>query len=188
MLKKNEQVFTLKIYDESETGFSKIELPTQLVIKICKEMRILKQMWFNFNANETDIIKSKDRILVIDRCYNITQKDFLLLINVVKNNNSLSDLIMGDVKALRNLLNTLGGNPKLENCLDEIRKKQKYDFTSSKEERYFKTTIRPELDYHDKFEWRQAGIMHLCTMKKYNDEGYTLVSQKDNIYCFRKRK
>ena len=194
LFKNNELGFTLTIYDNSPEGCSKIELPTPLVIKICRNMRILKQIWFNFKANEADIIKSKKRTLELHRSYNITQKDFLLLINAVKNSNELTDLTLGDIKSLRNLLNTLGGNPKLENRLDEIQKKWKYDFNSSKEERYFKTVIKPGLDFKEKFKWRQfqavpgnTGVL-FETFKINNNDGYILVSKENDLYCFRKRK
>ena len=192
MLKNNELGFTLTIYDGSQAGCCKIELPNQLVIKICKDMRILKQMWFNFKGKETDIIKRKNRTLTLDQCYNIKHKDFLSLINAVKRDYNLSDLTMCDIKALRNLLNILGGNLKLEKKLDEIQAKQKYDLDRSKEERYFKTTIKPELDYQDKFIWRQV-IWRPTTaffeeIKTCNKEGYVLISLSNNIYCFRKRK
>lgn len=161
MLSKHHQErFTLVISELDSKKIKKIELHPKTLLKICKEMPILKQMWFNFKATEKDIINSDKRIINIHHNYNITQRDFILLIKVLNNRNQLLNICPKQKSDLLDLIITLGGCETIEKRIeyDEKIKKEQQKKQEILDIEYTAKTRRPIQDVKHRYRWKTLMV------------------------------
>tara|TARA_Y100000996_G_scaffold410179_1_gene392089 strand:- start:370 stop:978 length:609 start_codon:yes stop_codon:yes gene_type:complete len=188
-----ERKFTIKIGDSYQ-----LELEPELFIKLCVEMPILKQIWFNFNAKYDDILNLENRVFEIESTYRIYQPHFLLIIRMLKDNNNLFIPAEREIEQIHEVLDTLGGCEFIENRLIEIQKQNNKKKKEIEEEDGL-CVREPALDKLGLFEWRTL-IMNIGrnteeemlksqnqNILKLQEEGYTFSSCNNFIYHFRRK-
>ena len=188
-----EKKFTIKL-DESY----QLELEAELFIKICKEMPVLKQIWFNFNVKYDDILNLENRVVEIPKHYNVYQTKFLLIIRMIKDINNMFIPEKHEIDDIFYVLNTLGGCKLIENRLDEITEQNSMKEKETEEESGL-CVREPVLDKFELFEWRTL-IMNIGfnaekevldkqnkDILKIQTEGYTYASCNGYMYHFRKK-
>ncbi len=155
--KHHQEKFTLIISETPDSrNNKKIELHPKTLLKICREMPILKQIWFNFKATEKDIINSNKRILNIHYDYNITQRDFILLIKVLNNRKQLLNICYKEKSDLLGLIITLGGCDAIEKRI-EYDERNKIEIEKKREildMEYAAKTTRPTQDTKHRYQWK----------------------------------
>ena len=182
MLPKNQQErFTLIISELESQRVKKIDLHPKTLLKICKEMPILKQMWFNFKATENDIINSNKRTLNLHYEYNITQRDFILLIKVLNNRKYLLEITPKQKLDLLDLIIKLGGCEVIEKRIeyDEKNKKEQDKKKEILDMEYAAKTKRPTQDVKHRYSWK---ILMLTSNIQTNQENVTKI--ESNGYEF----
>ena len=184
--KHHQEKFTLIISETPDSrNNKKIELHPKTLLKICREMPILKQMWFNFKATEKDIINSNKRILNIHYDYNITQIDFILLIKVLNDRKQLSNISQKQKSDLLDLIITLGGCDAIEKRIeyDERNKIEREKKQEIFDMEYAAKTTRPIQDIKDRYQWKivlnHSSQMTLQTMiESIEKQGYKFVGEE----------
>ena len=186
MLSKHHQErFTLKIAETSDPRqIKKIDLSPKTLLKICKEMPILKQILFNFKATEKDIINSNKRILNIHYEYNITQRDFILLIKVLNDRKHLLDITPKQKADLLDLIITLGGCEVIEKRIeyDEKIKKEQEKKQEMLDMDYAAKTKRPIQDVRHRYKWKMVihqniQTTHQTMIENIQNQGYEFTEE-----------
>tara|TARA_B100001094_G_C18098641_1_gene754457 strand:+ start:275 stop:874 length:600 start_codon:yes stop_codon:yes gene_type:complete len=185
MLPKNQQErFTLIISELESKRVKKIDLHPKTLLKICKEMPILKQMWFNFKATEKDIINSNKRTLNLHCEYNITQRDFILLIKVLNNRKYLLEITPKQKSDLLDLIITLGGCEVIEKRIeyDEKNKKEQDKKQEILDMEYSAKTKRPTQDVKHRYSWKILMLTSYIptnqeNVRKIESDGYEFTEE-----------
>tara|TARA_Y100000389_G_scaffold171827_1_gene179768 strand:+ start:136 stop:732 length:597 start_codon:yes stop_codon:yes gene_type:complete len=185
MLSKHHQErFTIIISELESKRVKKIELHPKTLLKICKEMPILKQLWFNFKATEKDIINSDKRTLNLHYEYNITQRDFILLIKVLNDRKQLLEITPKQKSDLLDLIITLGGCEVIEKRIeyDESFKREHQKKQEMLDMEYAAKTKRPIQDVKHRYSWKML-MNHNYTpsnqenVRKIESDGYEFTEE-----------
>ena len=185
MLSKHHQErFTIIISELESKRVKKIELHPKTLLKICKEMPILKQLWFNFKATEKDIINSDKRTLNLHCEYNITQRDFILLIKVLNDRKQLLEITPKQKSDLLDLIITLGGCEVIEKRIeyDESFKREHQKKQEKFDMEYAAKTKRPIQDVKHRYQWKMLMIHNYTpsnqeNVRKIEKDGYEFTEE-----------
>ena len=131
-------------------------------------MPILKQIWFNFKATEKDIINGNKRTLNLHYEYNITQRDFILLIKVLNDRKHLLDIGPMEKSKLMDLIITLGGCEVIEKRIeyDEKIKKEQEKKKEILDMEYASKTKRPIQDVKHRYQWKMVTYQNMQTTQQ----------------------
>ena len=199
MIKNKNRRFTLKL-SISKDESTLIDMDLKTVLLFCKEMNVLKQMWFGINVTEKEIINSDKKILTLHYDYNITQRNFIDLIKILKYEEILFTPVtrFETIKKIEAILDTiikLGGCEKVEKKLLKLKKQQQQremkQININKE--YSEKVKIPLDDVKEYYEWRSVTRfnVHLLIQElisKCEADGFKLTYFDTKIYYFRRLK
>jgi hypothetical protein len=199
MIKNKNRRFTLKL-SISKDESTLIDMDLKTVLLFCKEMNVLKQMWFGVNVTEKEIINSDKKILTLHYDYNITQRNFIDLIKILKYEEILFTPMtrFETIKKIEAILDTiikLGGCEKVENKLLKLKKQQQQremkQININKE--YSEKAKTPLEDVKDLYEWRTVKQFNLNlitqeAINKHETYGFKLTYFDNKLYYLRRIK
>lgn len=182
--KYHQERFTVIISELESKRVKKIELHPKTLLKICKEMPILKQLWFNFKATEKDIINGNKRTLNLHYEYNITQRDFILLIKVLNDRKQLLEITPKQKSDLLDLIITLGGCEVIEKRIeyDESFKREHQKKQEKFDMEYAAKTKRPIQDVKHRYQWKMViyqnmQTTHQTVIENIQNQGYEFTEE-----------
>mgnify|MGYP001164183274 CR=1 FL=1 len=198
LISKNRR-FTLKL-STSKDKSKLIDMDLKTVLLICKEMNILKQMWFGINVMEKDIINSDKKILTLHHDYDVSQRDFINLIKLLKYDEIFFNTTRGgdEKKIYEEILETiikLGGGEKLERTLEKIKKQELHREIKQENitKEYSQNVKRPIDDFKELYEWKTVtrftvSLITQETINKHESNGFKVTHINDQAYYLRKIK
>mgnify|MGYP001200877333 CR=1 FL=1 len=195
MIFKKNRSFTLKVL-LSKDKTALIGMDLQTVLLICREMNVLKQMWFGINVTEKEIINSNKENLMIHYDYNIEQKDILLLIRTLKDKRYLLNLSDTKKDRLMEVIITLGGCEIIEKRLeyDEKSRMERNTKQEMLDMEYAAKTMRPIQDKRHIYSWKTLIVHNYVpttqeNIRKIESDGYEFTQETtQGRMFFRKRR